>query len=62
LNWGHSTWQEGVKLANEGKVKTFVVFHHNPDHADDVMDTIAASVNEARPGSVVAKEGMSLCL
>ena len=62
LNWGHSTWQEGVKLANEGKVKTFVVFHHNPDHDDDAMDTIAASVSDARPGSMVAKEGMSLCL
>ena len=62
LNWGHSTWQEGVKLANEGNVKKFVVFHHNPDHDDDAMDTIAASESEARPGSVVAKEGMSLCL
>ena len=62
LNWGHSTWQEGVKLANEGNVKTFVVFHHNPDHDDDFMDSIATAVIDARPGSVVAKEGMTLCL
>ena len=61
VNWGHSTWQEGVKLANEASVKTFVVFHHNPDHDDDIMDSIATAVVDARPGSVVAKEGMTLC-
>ena len=62
VDWGHSTWQEGVKLANEANVKTFVVFHHNPDHDDDFMDTIAMAVSDARAGSVVAKEGMTLCL
>jgi len=61
VDWGHSTWQEGVKLAAEADAKTFVVFHHNPDHDDDAMDSIAASVMAARPGSVVAREGMILC-
>ena len=61
VDWGHSTWQEGVKLAAEADAKTFVVFHHNPDHNDDAMDSIAASVMAARPGSVVAREGMILC-
>lgn len=61
VNWGHSTWQEGVKLANAANVKTFVVFHHDPDHDDDIMDSIATEVVNARPGSVVAKEGMILC-
>lgn len=58
--WGHSTWQEGVRLSNAAGVKTFVVFHHDPDHDDDIMDGIAHDVSAVRPGSVVAREGLVL--
>jgi phosphoribosyl 1,2-cyclic phosphodiesterase len=58
--WGHSTWQEGVRLADEAKVKQFVIFHHDPDHDDAFMDKIAAAAEKQRPGTVVAKEGMVL--
>ena len=60
VNWGHSTWQEGVRLADEAKVKTFVVFHHDPDHDDQFMDGVAGDVARVRPGSVIAQEGMTL--
>jgi phosphoribosyl 1,2-cyclic phosphodiesterase len=59
-NWGHSTWQEGVRLANAAKVKTLVLFHHDPDHDDDFMDRVAADAAEARPGTIVAHEGLVL--
>lgn len=58
--WGHSTWEEGVRLADEAGVGTFVVFHHDPSHDDVTMDEIAASVWRTRPGSVVAQEGLIL--
>ena len=29
-DWGHSTWEEGVRLANAAGVKTLVIFHHDP--------------------------------
>lgn len=58
--WGHSTWQEGLKLANAAGVKQFVVFHHDPSHSDAFMDSIARDVAEAKAGSVVAREGMVL--
>ncbi len=61
-NWGHSTWQEGVRLANAAQVKTLVIFHHDPDHDDGFMDQVAAAAEEARPGTVVAKEGLVLQL
>ncbi len=60
VNWGHSTWQEGVRLADAASVKTFVAFHHDPSHDDDCMDAIAAEIEERRPGSVVAREGLVL--
>jgi len=60
INWGHSTWQEGARLSDAANVGQFVVFHHDPDHDDDFMDGVAADVEQARPGSLVAREGMIL--
>ncbi|MEQ1501107.1 MAG: MBL fold metallo-hydrolase [Myxococcota bacterium] len=58
VGWGHSTWQEGVRIADAANVKQLVVFHHDPSHDDAVMDEIAAEVERARPGTVVAREGL----
>jgi phosphoribosyl 1,2-cyclic phosphodiesterase len=59
-DWGHSTWQEGVRLADAADVKTLVIFHHDPGHDDDFMDQIAAEAAAARPGTIVAQEGLVL--
>jgi phosphoribosyl 1,2-cyclic phosphodiesterase len=58
--WGHSTWTQGLRLAEAAKVKTFVAFHHDPSHDDAFMDGLAADLEKARPGSQVAREGMTL--
>ena len=59
-DWGHSTWQEGVRLANAAGVRTLVIFHHDPGHDDDFMDQVAADAAAARPGTIVAQEGLVL--
>lgn len=56
--WGHSTWQEGVRLCKAAGVKKLVTFHHEPDHDDAFMDDIARALDAEMPGSVVAQEGM----
>lgn len=58
--WGHSTWEEGARLADLAGVELFVAFHHDPWHDDDTMDEIAGRLEKRRPGSVVAREGMLL--
>jgi ribonuclease BN (tRNA processing enzyme) len=59
-DWGHSTWEEGVRLANAAGVKTLVIYHHDPGHDDDFMDQVAADAAIARPGTIVAQEGLVL--
>jgi phosphoribosyl 1,2-cyclic phosphodiesterase len=59
-HWGHSTWEEGVRLAKEAHVKQFVIFHHDPSHTDETMDHIATGANKMRPGTMVAHEGLVL--
>jgi phosphoribosyl 1,2-cyclic phosphodiesterase len=58
--WGHSTWQEAVRLCREARARRLAVFHHDPDHDDDMLDGIAREVEKALPGSVVASEGLVL--
>ena len=60
IGWGHSTWQEGARLCEIAGAKTFVAFHHDPEHDDATMDRIAEALDAMRPGSLVAREGMVL--
>jgi phosphoribosyl 1,2-cyclic phosphodiesterase len=58
VGWGHSTWQEAVKIAQAAKVKTLVIFHHDPLHDDEFLDQMGIEVAQAFPGAVMAREGM----
>lgn len=58
--WGHSTWQVGLRLCEQAGARTFVAFHHDPDHDDEQLERIAAELERCRPGSLVAQEGMTL--
>lgn len=58
---GHSTWQEGVRLADAAAAKLLVIFHHDPDHDDAFLDRVAAAAGAMRP-CVVAAEGLTLRL
>jgi len=62
VGWGHSTWQEGARLADAAGVKQLIIFHHDPSHDDAFMDTVAADAVKARPGTLVATEGLTLDL
>ena len=58
--WGHSTWNEGVRLCEAAGADRLVAFHHDPDHTDADLDRIAEQLEAARPGSKVASEGLIL--
>ncbi len=60
IGWGHSTWQEAVKVAKAAGVKKLVVFHHDPSHTDDFLDHVATQVESVFPNSILAREGMIL--
>ena len=60
VGWGHSSWQQGIELANAAGAEQLCLFHHDPDHDDDLMDRIAAKAKTARPGTIVAHEGLKV--
>jgi len=60
VGWGHSTWQEAIKLAKAAGVKKAVIFHHDPNHTDDFLDGVEAQVQSIFSNSLLAREGMIL--
>jgi phosphoribosyl 1,2-cyclic phosphodiesterase len=58
--WGHSTWQEAVKVAKAADVKTLVIYHHDPSHNDEFLDCVGKQVAEKFPGAIMAREGLVL--
>jgi phosphoribosyl 1,2-cyclic phosphodiesterase len=60
--WGHSSWQQCIRLANAANAQKLCLFHHDPDHDDGMMDTIEEAAQAARPGTIVAKEGLRIDL
>jgi len=55
--WGHSTWQEALKVAEAANVKQTFLFHHDPSHNDDRMDEISKEVSSIMDGVRPAIEG-----
>ncbi|CAA7626381.1 MBL fold metallo-hydrolase [Magnetospirillum sp. SS-4] len=62
VGWGHSTWQEAVRLARAAGVKRLAIFHHDPDHTDPVMARIEAEATAAWDGAFVARDGMEVAV
>ena len=60
IGWGHSTWNEGVKLCREAGAKSIAIFHHDPEHEDDFMDKLGEEAKAVWDGAFVAREGMEL--
>ena len=59
-HWGHSTWQEGVRVAEESEVRQLVLFHHAPSRDDTALAELEAQAAALRPGTIAAREGQEL--
>ncbi|GAC1665373.1 MAG: hypothetical protein NVS9B4_21000 [Candidatus Acidiferrum sp.] len=60
--WGHSSWKEGVRVARETGAKTLVLFHHDPDSNDHMVDSILRNAREEFDSVFAASEGMVITL
>ena len=60
--WGHSSWLEGVKVARDSKVRNLILFHHDPDSSDRVVDGYLSAARAEFPATWAATEGMSITM
>lgn len=61
-DYGHSSYEESVKLAIAAGVDTAVLFHHDPAHTDDTLDTMAREATKLAAGTatdvLMARDGL----
>lgn len=62
VGWGHSTWQEGVRLCRAAGAKRLAIFHHDPDHEDPFMEAVEEEAHRMWEGAFVARENMRINL
>jgi phosphoribosyl 1,2-cyclic phosphodiesterase len=60
--WGHSHWREAVNVVMESGAKELVLFHHDPDHTDAIIDKVVIDARSYYPKVRAASEGMEINL
>lgn len=62
IGWGHSTWQQGIKLAKAAQIKSLAFYHHAYFHSDDQMLAIEKEAQSQWPGAFVARQNFERAL
>lgn len=62
VGWGHSTWQEGVRLCRAAGARSLAIFHHDPEHDDRFMSQVETEARAMWPGAFVARENLRIRL
>ncbi|MCA0369492.1 MAG: MBL fold metallo-hydrolase [Proteobacteria bacterium] len=60
--WGHSTWEEGVRLSLAAGAKRMAIYHHDPSHTDMVLEDLEQEAKRAFSGAFVARQGACILL
>jgi phosphoribosyl 1,2-cyclic phosphodiesterase len=58
--WGHSTFQEGAKLARIAGARRLVLFHHDPAQTDTEVQEKEGRARALFPNVVAAYEGLTM--
>ncbi len=59
-DWGHSSWTDAVRVAQQAGVQRLALFHHDPLHTDDELEEIERQAQATFPGAFLAREGMQV--
>jgi phosphoribosyl 1,2-cyclic phosphodiesterase len=57
IGWGHSSLSSVVEFAIDANVKRVLLFHHDPDHDDDMIDRMVKQARE-----LVRKSGKAMVI
>ena len=57
---GHSSWSEAASIARDAGVKRLVLFHHDPQHTDEVIARITVEAQGMFANTEAAREGTSI--
>lgn len=58
--WGHSSWEHATELAEAAGVGGLSLFHHDPDHDDEMLMAIERAARHRVAATRMAREGQVL--
>jgi phosphoribosyl 1,2-cyclic phosphodiesterase len=58
--WGHSTFEEGARIAKAAGAQKLVLFHHDPVQSDSAVRDKERRARELFPNAIAAHEGLSI--
>lgn len=59
-NWGHMSYEQGVRLAAEAEVGRLALFHHLDSRSDAELDQMELAAGSLFPGAFCAYEGQMI--
>ncbi|MFN0264925.1 MBL fold metallo-hydrolase [Tepidamorphus sp. 3E244] len=62
VGFGHSTWQEGARLATAFNADQLALIHHSPHRLDTELENMDADLAAKRPNSFFARQGQRIVL
>lgn len=60
VGWGHSTFRHGIDFVKKAGVENLVLFHHNPEYNDIMLDEMKIMARREFKNTLVAYDGMKL--
>ena len=60
--WGHSTWLDGVEIAEAAGAKQLYITHHAPVHGDGALQSMENDLKTHFARGQFARQGMKLQL
>jgi len=58
--WGHSTYIYGADIAKKANVEYLVLYHHNPEYNDEMLETMLTRSQKIFPKTICSYDGITL--
>ncbi len=58
--WGHSTWEEGIRICRKAGVGKMAMFHYSPDYDDTYLSDMETQANTRWNQAFAARDGMEV--
>jgi len=60
--WGHSTWQQAIKICQKAGAMQLALYHHAPHHTDTILDQIDREAKAMWDKVITSRDGLKIKL
>ena len=60
--WGHTSWEDGIEMAESAGIKRVLLGHHAPEADDETLHARQRQVKKRMPGAALARAGQWLTI